>query len=327
MTPGYLHRRHQLSYRQIDMLLGTTNTHKYQEDVLKGMHMLREFLMICDMLSEKNIVFVPLKGPCLSQRIYGDNTVKICHDLDVFIHFRDFVPIYHLLSERGFLTEKPFDIKKIDLTWLFYHYKDMKFFHPVRKTVIELQWRLFTFDMFMKSDDESFVSKFTEQGTFEGRDIRQLRTEFELLYLVMHGTAHRWYRLKWLVDVHEYLKNVKFCQDEFYRLVKIFHAERMLGLYNIIAKKFISDPYYFNISVRVPKVLICSCINEIERKVEFSETFTGIVGRSLKKLRYQYMLIPHAGRRKVLIKKYFKRDLSSKRIKTLVQDKITGKDD
>jgi len=324
-SPLCLHNRHQLSYRQIDAVTSSNHNHLYAEDVVSNMRLIRELLMIIEELKMDNVQFALLKGPALSQRIYNDSSVRICHDIDLFIPFHQIVLVFELLSKRGYLTEKEFSQNEENLLFLFYHNKDLKFFHPEKKVVVEVHWRLFTYDLVSKTDDPSFFDSYTEESQVEGKLVFVLKREFELLYILMHGATHKWVMLKWMLDVSDFLKNVPFSEEEFSQLVKIHKAQRVMALYNILASKYLVHPTLFQVKERVPSFLVRACVSEIERNVLPKDGFARLVGRSLKKLRFQFLLIPHSGRRKFLIKKYIKRDLHSAKVKKLVQQKLIQK--
>jgi hypothetical protein len=282
--------------------------------------MLREFLLLSDSMIEKRISFVPLKGPVLSERIYGDATLRKLHDLDFLIDFADIDRIHDVMQERGYLPETPFDPRIVNKKRLFYHFKDVKYFHPETGVIVEFHWRLFTYDVFVKNDIQQFLDKFTYESQFMDRKIQMLKSEFELMYITIHGAEHRWFMLKWLVDVSDYLRKVPFDRDVFKKMCAEYSMERLLSLYNLVAGKYIPSPVFFDANVKVPSFLFRECLLAIERKKVVENTIGHTVHKSLKKLKFQFFMIPHSGRRFYLIRKYIRRDLSLGRISKLVKN-------
>lgn len=324
-TPDFLHKRHQLTYRQIDSLFGTDNHDKYKSDDVASMFLIRELILLIEALQAQNIQFIPLKGPVLSKRVYQDATMRKSHDLDFLIDFNDIDVIRELMIQMGYRVFYDADMDKSDKKKLFYNFKHLKFFNPVSKIVLEFHWRLFTYDVFVRKDTSSFIEVFTMEMNFFDKNIRVLKPEFELLYLTIHGATHKWSALKWLADTHDYLKNVSFNNVLFQKYVQAYRAQRILALYDKIVVQFFPNPLLFGCSKKVPKFLVNNCLSEIEN-VEFpDEDFSDVVYRSFNKLKYQYLLIPHCRRRWFLIKKYIIRDLRFFKIKHLIQKKLFRK--
>jgi len=111
--------------------------------------------------------------------------------------------------------------------------------HPQKSSSIELHWKLFKYHI----RDDDTVSRLIAQNVihinYEGRNFSVFNNEFELLYLVIHGGLHAWRRLKWLVDVNEFLVKYKIKEDKFQQLADKLNAERLVTLCNSLL-----DIYY-----------------------------------------------------------------------------------
>jgi hypothetical protein len=310
-SPEILYHRHQLSYTQIDALKGTDNHSFCSKDIMNSLLIERELLVMIDLFQKNQIRFLPLKGPVLSYRIYKDPTVRRCHDIDFLIDFDQILPLNDLILSKGYKAVQQLKSDKKFLKSLYYNSKDIKYFHPIRKIVIELHWRLFTYDVFGKEDTYSVLENHTVNFDFMNRQIKVLNSEFDLLYITLHGAIHKWSILKWLFDTNDYLRFVMFDENEFLILVDRFKCRRVLSLYNQIAERYIPDPALFHMNIPVPSVLKRNCINDIENRKKNSTGFSEKAGKSLKKLRYQFFLIPGFKRRLFFVSKYLKRDLLS----------------
>jgi hypothetical protein len=84
-----LHNRHRLSHQQINTWLGEQQNQLVFEEKLQQLNQLSKFLEIADAFIKKDIWFLPLKGPMLSYRIYGDATCRISRDFDFLIKQKD----------------------------------------------------------------------------------------------------------------------------------------------------------------------------------------------------------------------------------------------
>ncbi len=101
-----------------------------------------------------------------------------------------------------------------------------------------MHWRLF--QVAPVADSKVFVTVRANLSAieFEGLSFTVLDREMELLYLVMHGGHHAWFRLKWLEDVHRFISQDLVDKGKFTELVGTFRAERMVSLCNALLQRF-----------------------------------------------------------------------------------------
>ena len=81
----YLIKRHRLSHRQIDNLLGETKSKEFIHTSMQSLEFIKHFIELIDLLKQHNISYINFKGPLLSQLIYGDPTVRFSHDIDILV--------------------------------------------------------------------------------------------------------------------------------------------------------------------------------------------------------------------------------------------------
>lgn len=79
--------------------------------------------------------------------------------------------------------------------------------------------------------------------SFAWRTIKILSGEFELLYLVMHGSILYWKRLKWLNHINEDLKRNRINQDKFWTMaLDIKYSSLISQTKFILSEYFPFDP-------------------------------------------------------------------------------------
>jgi len=317
-----LHNRHNLSFRQIDLHFGTDNSSSYLNESVNALKIVKELLLIIDELQNNNIEFVVLKGPVLSQKIYKDESYRNYHDIDLLIDYHNIEKVIDCLKSKNYHTEKAFSRKQNDKKKYFIHNKDIKFINLDKKILLEIHWRLNTYDTFNKNDTKSFLENYTTDYMFHGRQIKVLKNEFELLYITLHGAMHKWAQLRWLYEINDYMSMVEYDKAVFYQLSNDFNYNRLLSLYNILAKKYIKKAKTFEIQKKVPPYLINECINAIDNSIFIDEDFAETVHRSFHKLKFLYLLMPKTKIRLFLFKKYIIRDLNYKKILNLVKTKV-----
>ncbi len=134
---------------------------------------------------EHSIPVIPLKGPFLAQRVYGDVRLRTSRDLDLLVRARDRKAAGALLSRLGFTA----DLRPDD-----YH-------HSWRRgtTLVELHHNVenpLAFHLGIKQ-----LWSRALPGQFCGRPVLQLAPQDELLYLCLHGVRHRFERLSHVLDL------------------------------------------------------------------------------------------------------------------------------
>jgi hypothetical protein len=87
----------------------------------------------------------------------------------------------------------------------------------------------------------TLMHEHTETIHFGGVLLRQLSDEFELFYLVVHGGIHAWFRLKWLVDIHEILTRRRPDMEVFQQIVEKCSAQKLVDICNTVLHEYYPD--------------------------------------------------------------------------------------
>lgn len=273
LTREQLHDRHRLSHQQIDRWLGENSGNEFLQEKLKQLDVVKKFLNVTDLFSKNEIQFISLKGPLLSYRIYGDPTVRLSHDIDILIETAAIEPIMKILVENGYhLTAGYFwPLKKAQqelVTDVFHH---LSFYNKELDFCVEIHWVLMhELPVSLKNQKELIAGNLTEVD-FAGRKFTVLTKEFELLFLIIHGARHGWFRLKWLVDINEYpiaeVDDLKFKQ-----LVKKLKAGRIIGQTNYLLKKYFNASLPFSGDERLPEYFIRYALQSIDSSIKIERS-------------------------------------------------------
>lgn len=285
-----LRRRHGLSLQQTDSLIGKTASKESYHEKISALEKVAEFLRITDALTSEGISFVALKGPVLSHRIYGDATVRDYRDLDLLMDFRSVRRAGELLVGLGY-EPSGYQLPggKIGQQIVFSHVHHILFTHKTRNLRVELHWRLFQSPPVQFSKLDDLVKENLSEITMEGRVLRALSAELELLYLVMHGGIHSWRRLKWLLDISEFLKTTKIDWVKFRAIAVDLKASRLISLANYLLSEYF--PYGPSIPWENEKIhfMRSYAIRQINR-VDEPEYET--VNMKLSRLRFSFQCYP-----------------------------------
>jgi hypothetical protein len=157
----------------------------------------------------RGLEVLPLKGPALSEALYGSPTLRPCDDLDLLVQPRDFSRSQSLLMDLGFEPMAKADD---------YHQTFCR-----RNTTVELHFAVAPPSSPAMDFGVAWArSRVTE---FRKQRIRFFAKPDLLLYLVIHGVKHEFARLIWVLDVARALADL----DEG-DLDQVFTMARNMGI-------------------------------------------------------------------------------------------------
>lgn len=152
-----------------------------------------ELQCLLQLFSGHNIAPIPLKGPALSELLYGNAAARASVDLDLLVQREDYSRAEHLLLQHGFTA--PHKIK-----------------HDQRKflregTVVELHFGIVPPQPF--SFDLDGVWSRAQRRTFQGVPMLAISDEDLALYLCLHALNHSFSRLIWILDIARALERLE----------------------------------------------------------------------------------------------------------------------
>jgi hypothetical protein len=242
LTRDNLRSRHRLSERQIDDFLGEESARETPQYRIREMQRIGNFLEVAKKLQGEGIEFINLKGPLLSQRIYGDPTYRYSRDFDILVEPSQVDQTIGLLQKLGFgfpEFEWPESPGRQQITLHFINQVEM--INPQTGVMIEVHWKLFSARIAEPKVIDELLREHTELTEFGGVSLKQLSGAFELFYLVVHGGIHAWFRLKWLVDIHEILTRNRPDMKIFCQIVQQCNAQKLVDICNAVLHEFYPD--------------------------------------------------------------------------------------
>ena len=158
---------------------------------------------LVDELEAADIPVIPFKGPALARRAYGNSAYRQYVDLDLLVQRSDFYRAKAELQEKGYEPYRDLDDDEEA------EFVDSKLGYELVNradgTVVELHWGLF-YDIYGFGFDPEALWQRHERSSFAGQPIRVLAPEDLMRYLCVHGTKHRFLKLKWLCDVAAFVR-------------------------------------------------------------------------------------------------------------------------
>lgn len=231
ISPEVLHDRHHLSPQQINSVFSDMVISENLEEKTAALGKAAEFIRVTDNLRSSGIDFIPLKGPLLSHRIYGDATFRCFNDLDILVDSSSLSRVINIAETLGYkIAGHEWPDRENLRRRLLKYYCDIAFICPDTLVTLEIHWRLLTRQNLNYKPADKLIDKNQTSVYFSGRNFIVLNNELELLYLVIHGGKHHWGRLRWLVDVSDYIKTQKIDWDKFSVLTDQIGARRFVSL-------------------------------------------------------------------------------------------------
>ncbi|KFJ42504.1 nucleotidyltransferase family protein [Francisella philomiragia] len=188
--------------------------------VMKQLQMEKLQTNIVQSLDENGIVNVVFKGIALDKKLYGNQNKRVYRDIDLLINDTDIDKTHDILLSMGFKLGKDLrytpefinkypNVKK--------GIKDLIYIHQQSKIILELHWRIATINNLRieLSNSDCF-----EVFSYGKRNYYTLKNEYELAYLIQHGAESGWHRLKWLVDIVDYIKLIDIDKELFSKIIQ-----------------------------------------------------------------------------------------------------------
>jgi len=177
----------------------------YMENSKKSLFLSSVLLDILYNLDEIGIKAIPLKGPVLSQILYGDVTVRDFSDIDILVDKKDIIKTREFLISRDYVPQ--FDlINDQQDYYINSHYYYLNFFRTDHKVIVDLHWATSASNYSFSRGMEYYIRKL-ENIDFFNKQLSVLRKEDLLLLLCIHGCKHQWVELKWVCDIAELVES------------------------------------------------------------------------------------------------------------------------
>lgn len=180
-----------------------------KQQIFDSMKLSRELVKVDQKFSERGIRLLVMKGPILGNELYGDVTKRTSRDLDILVSLEDIDRAMDALSELGYQTgySNKYTPKQLECIYRQGHHFD---FWDSEGREIELHWKISeTMDITLEDLWEN-----RRECAFAGGKIATLGNVEELMFLIHHGIGHGFHRMKWLIDIVEFIKQERVVLSE-----------------------------------------------------------------------------------------------------------------
>jgi hypothetical protein len=169
-----------------------------QANAIAALNNLRRTGQVAQLLLDRAIEAIVLKGPLLSQTLYGDVAARVAGDIDLLVPEDALFEACQALLRAGFQPETPITPRSLRKLRRYQH--DVAFFHPVDGTTIELHADIAQPHYGYQVD---LAAWFRSARTVQAGDVavKQLDLPHHYLLAGLHASKHRWHRLDLLGDI------------------------------------------------------------------------------------------------------------------------------
>ncbi|NRD76977.1 nucleotidyltransferase family protein [Bacillus sp. BRMEA1] len=271
------HRVYPLLYAKVKNLDGIplevlqTLKNKTKENTLQMLKLSAEIGQIGKVFENNQIPLLFIKGPVLAAELYGDISLRTSKDLDLLISSADMEKAEKLLQKLGYVKET-FPSILNEWKWRRQH---IVFIHPQKHVIVEVHWKL----EFPSGQVPSFQQLWERKrvSLVSNIPVYYLGEADLFIYLITHGTRHGWFRLRWLLDVHQMIKrglNI----EEVSKYLKKYRGFRIGGLTLILLSELLStsikDSWNFLLKRRDSHILAQLVIHFINRIGSLEEIYS-----------------------------------------------------
>lgn len=211
-----------------------------KDNKCRTLQMMTEFLRILQSLNKSGITVIAIKGFPLAHQLYGDITLRTSRDLDILVHPEDINDARKIIESCGYSCRHtlgntlPARVKK----WMESN-KHLEYWHPQLEVCVELHWRLDCqgMDIPLYQIENNLTSV-----ELLGQSIKVLGKEELLLYLIIHGAAHVWFRLKWLLDIDLIIRKGGVSWEKLYSLADNLAVKEVLNQAFLLVRVLLATP-------------------------------------------------------------------------------------
>lgn len=218
---------------------------------MANLQMTGELVRILRAMDAQDVKTVVLKGLPLANQLYGDITMRPLRDLDILVFPRDVEKAKEIVQEFHYrlyypsFEPTPRRMKNWVKTNHHFSYQ-----HEEKGVCLELHWRL---GVVGNEIPLSLLPHGMHKVTLAGQPITVLANETLLIYLILHGALHAWFRLRWLCDVGLMLTNKENSWDKLYRLAEKLGLTAAVNQAVILAHELLGAPIPDRITAKIEK--------------------------------------------------------------------------
>ncbi|EGI2115027.1 nucleotidyltransferase family protein [Listeria monocytogenes] len=243
---------------------------EYKKNTFKMLQLTGEMEQVDKLFTEKHIPLLFLKGPTLAHDLFGEISLRMSKDLDILVLEKDLEKTEKILLSLGYEKEEVPTILN-EIKWRCHH---IAYYHPQKKVLIEIHWRLHGHSIKGANFKELWNRK--RESLLTKHPVSHMGKEDLLLYLISHGSRHGWFRLRWLKDIDQMVRSKNIDYEHFNLLTRKYNQERLVGqaflLANLLLETPVNDHVKKFLETKRAKILAKKALPYIREMVQLHST-------------------------------------------------------
>jgi hypothetical protein len=221
----------------------------FLNNAARNVFLTSRLLGILNLFKENDITALPFKGPLLAESVYGDLSSRQFADLDILVRKRDALKAKDLLISDAYNPEIKLSAEQAGA---YLRSEDNFILTSDDGTIIiELHWDMSGTYAPVPLELEAFEGRL-ETASLDGKEVRNLCPEDQLLYLCIHGCKDNWEALDHVCCIAEVLRHYPSMDWEcVMQLAAKLRCERMILLGFFLAYDLLDAPFPDSILERV----------------------------------------------------------------------------
>ncbi len=211
---------------------------EYKKNTFKMLQLTGEMETLDKVFNENDIETLFLKGPPVAYDLFENISLRMSKDLDILVREEELEKAESILLGLGYEKEEIPTILN-EIKWRHHH---IAYYHPTKKIQVEVHWRLHPRSMKRTKFEELWNGKRESQLT--KHPISFMGKEDLLLYLISHGARHGWFRLRWLKDIDQMVRNKDINYVHFKKLAIKHQQKHLVGQAFQLATLFFQTPVH-----------------------------------------------------------------------------------
>jgi len=226
--PGLAYKRLlELENLSLPTELPATLTGRHRTAVVQSLVNKAATIEVSQLLSENGIRHLVLKGPAMTEPIYGGTGLRLSEDVDLLVQKEDVEDALKAMYGGGYLDtngQKP-DISNLTRRI----HQEFQLIAPKGQSMVELHWRLFENPRYL---DAYTSNKFTAEETtlMDDQILPVMPNEYVPLYMMCHGASHHFSILKYMCDLHWLFSREPSLLEQTQRQTKAMQLEGTFAL-------------------------------------------------------------------------------------------------
>jgi hypothetical protein len=173
----------------------------HRQASLRDMQLIAALGQVQTLFTQHKLDFLTLKGPALSQALFGSPFIRHSGDIDLLVQPADVLPAEAALLAAGYspvLHKPPLTAMQLQRYMQYRHH--FVYQAPAGPARLELHWAMRE-PYFGQPDTESLFARRQSVTLAEKLRVETLSDEDALVNSLLHGASHHWNRAKYFLDL------------------------------------------------------------------------------------------------------------------------------